>query len=311
MEQIKRVALIGLGAIGSFIAPRLEQALGDQFYVIAEGERKRRLEQDGVVVNGITHHFRVLEPDGADTCADLIMIAVKWPALDEAIAAIKNHVGPGTIILPLLNGVDSERRCAAVYGEDRVLYSIMRAPVNRDGNQVTYDKNTGFIEFGEKENENRTPRVQAVADILDAAGIRYRIREDMIRAIWQKFLLNIGDNLPCALIGAPYKAIHTSGHVQAIRMAAMREVVAVARSMDVPLGEEDIEQLIEYAKKISPDSMPSTLQDLQAGRKTEIGMFSGELIRMAKEHGVPVPCNEFLFHSILALEEKNEGKFDV
>ena len=61
---------------------------------------------------------------------------------------------------------------------------------------------------------------------------------------------------------------------------------------------------------VKPSARYSTLQDLDAGRHTEIDMFSGALIRMGKELGIPTPYNEFAYHMIKALEEKNDGKFD-
>lgn len=54
----------------------------------------------------------------------------------------------------------------------------------------------------------------------------------------------------------------------------------------------------------------STLQDIEAGRHTESDMFSGALMRMGKELGIPTPYNEYTYHMIKALEEKNDGKFD-
>ena len=61
---------------------------------------------------------------------------------------------------------------------------------------------------------------------------------------------------------------------------------------------------------VKPSARYSTLQDLDAGRHTEIDMFSGTLIRMGKELGIPTPYNEFAYHMIKALEEKNDGRFD-
>lgn len=54
----------------------------------------------------------------------------------------------------------------------------------------------------------------------------------------------------------------------------------------------------------------NTLQDLDAGRHTEIDMFSGALMRMGRELGIPTPYNEYTYHMIKALEEKNDGLFD-
>ena len=71
--EIKRVALVGLGAIGSYLAPRLERALGHgNFLVVASGERRGRLEREGTVINGETYHFTVADPaEGAVLPADL------------------------------------------------------------------------------------------------------------------------------------------------------------------------------------------------------------------------------------------------
>lgn len=65
-----------------------------------------------------------------------------------------------------------------------------------------------------------------------------------------------------------------------------------------------------HGSAVPPSARYSTLQDIDAGRHTEIDMFSGALIRMGKELGIPTPYNEYTYHMIKALEEKNDGKFD-
>ena len=63
MREIKTVALIGLGAIGSFLASNLQRVLGENLRIVAGGARKERLERDGIVVNGVPFHFRVVAPE--------------------------------------------------------------------------------------------------------------------------------------------------------------------------------------------------------------------------------------------------------
>ena len=65
-----------------------------------------------------------------------------------------------------------------------------------------------------------------------------------------------------------------------------------------------------HGSAVPPSARYSTLQDLDAGRHTEIDMFSGALVRMGRELGIPTPYNEYTYHMIKALEEKNDGKFD-
>lgn len=87
-----------------------------------------------------------------------------------------------------------------------------------------------------------------------------------------------------------------------------RELEAVAAAKGINISKADASS--GHGSAVPPTARYSTLQDLDAGRHTEIDMFSGALMRMGKEHGIPTPYNEFAYHIIKAMEEKNDGKFD-
>ncbi len=175
MKQIKKVTLVGLGAIGSFFAPKMIRTLGDDFRVLAGGARKERLETQGVVINGVPWHFRVVDPEETGDPADLIILCVKDMALPQAFQDMKNQVGEETVILPVQNGVESEEKTAAVYGWDHVLYSLMRVSVVMKDGCASYDENGGAVYFGEKKNDPAacSDRVQAVKEVFDRCGIGY------------------------------------------------------------------------------------------------------------------------------------------
>lgn len=139
MRQIDTVALIGLGAMGAYFAPRLYEEFGEKFRVIAGGDRKKRLEENGIVINGARRYFPVVDPKECGEPADLVIIAVKGYGLDQAIEDIRNQVGENTVILSVLNGVDSEQRVIEAYGEDKVLYSYMRVSVVMKDGCTSYD----------------------------------------------------------------------------------------------------------------------------------------------------------------------------
>ena len=86
--------------------------------------------------------------------------------------------------------------------------------------------------------------------------------------------------------------------MKAISDGLRRELEAIASAKGIDIS------------KAAASSGHSTLQDLDAGRHTEIDMFSGALVRMGRELGIPTPYNEYTYHMIKALEEKNDGKFD-
>ena len=163
-KPIKTVSIIGLGAIGSFFAFQLKAVLGYRLRIIAGGERKDRLEREGVTVNGVNHHFHIVSPDqdcGGDY-PDLAIIITKFPALSQAIKDMKNQIGPDTLIMAPLNGVEAEDMVASVYGWDNLLYSLAKVSVVMKDGQASFKPDAARIEFGEKRNQVITRQVSAV-----------------------------------------------------------------------------------------------------------------------------------------------------
>lgn len=307
MKEIKTVALIGLGAIGCSMARGLRRAVGEEnFRVIADGSRRERIEK-GIVINGETCHFRTTAPAEQTGPADLVVVAVKYLALPQAIRDIRNQVGPETVILSFLNGVTSEEEIAAVYGWEHVLYALVRkSVVMRDG-VCTYD-DWGTYYFGERENPTISARVQPICDLFQKAGLRWEVPRDVVREQWVKYMGNISENQSSAILGIPYGAWHTDGNdANWIREAACREAIAVANKMGIDLGEAELENQRAIVKSVPASGKTSMLQDIEAGRPTEVDMFAGALCRLGREHGVPTPINDLFYHMIRVLEQKNRG----
>lgn len=306
--EMKTVALIGLGAMGVFFAPRLEEHLGrENFCVIAEGERKERLETKGVTINGVNYRFPICTPkEGKET--DLIIMAVKDMGLDQAIRDIRSFVGPKTQILCVMNGVESEERVAAVYGWEHVLYSYMRMSIVMKDGKADFDPYWGKVYFGEAKNEEPlTERVQAVKAVMESCDIPYRIEKDMLWGLWFKYMCNVGENLTCALLGIPFGAYGKSEAANEIRWTAMKEVQAVAEKKGIVITDEVMEKQHQTILRIPFYNRPSTLQDLEGKKKTEVEMFAGSMVKMGEELGVPTPICWMFLHGIHVLEEKNAG----
>lgn len=308
MREIETVTLVGLGAMGAFFTPGLTAALGSGFRVLAEGERKKRLER-GVAINGQPVPVHVVEPGDDTGPADLVIIAVKDYALDQALAQMANQVGPDTILLPVLNGMTCVHRTGAVYGPEKVLHASMWVAASMDDGVAVYDSEHGLIRFGEAKNDTLSPRVQAVEALFRRAGIRYKIEPDMVRCQWLKFMGNVSENLPCALLGVPYGAYQMGGGADALRQAAMGEVAAVAKAAaGVELGAADMAVRDGVVARQDPASRPSTLQDLDRKKPTEVDLFAGYVVELGRQYGVPTPVCQVLLHGIHVLEAKNRGE---
>ena len=310
MKKIEKVTLIGLGAMGVFFAPRISAKLGANFRILASGERKERLEKRGVTVNGINYHFPIITPDVEGDPADLVIIAVKGYDLPQAIADIKNQIGPDTIILSVLNGVESEKQVAAVYGWDHMLYSYMRVSIVMKDGKTDFNPELGVIRFGDAKNdpENLSENVLACKELFDACTIKNKVDDDMLKGIWFKFMCNVAENMTCAMFGVPFGAFQKSDDANYFRNAAMWEVIRIANKLGVEIGQEEIDRQNHTLGRIPYENMPSTLQDLKNGKHTEVDMFAGTVVRLGKELGVETPICEMFYHGIRLIEARMFGE---
>lgn len=270
--------------------------------LIAGGERFKRLTEEGFFVNGKHYLIPVAAPDDPRPPADLLIVAVKHHHLDKAIRDIKNMVGDKTIIMSVMNGIDSEEQIGRAYGMDRVLYAVaVGMDALKEGNTVTYTRQ-GKIFFGERENDVVTERVKRVQALFDRAGIAYEMPPDMIRILWWKFMINVGTNQASAALRAPYGVFQRSPEARDLMESAMREVMALAAKANIHLFEEDIQNWYTVLSGLSPEGKTSMLQDVEAGRKTEVEMFAGKVIELGRRYNVPTPVNQKLFETIKQIE---------
>ncbi len=303
MKPIKNVAVLGAGAIGASYAAMFFDASGFSTLLVAKDQRYDRLKSEGLIVNRKKYSIRVVHPDEAVPPADLIIVALKNHDLPDAVHDLKNLVGNVTIVLSVMNGLDSEEYLGSVYGMDKLLYAIaVGIDALREGNSVTYTT-SGKIVFGEAENSHPSERVLRVQSAFEQAGINFETPTDMIRALWWKFMVNVGINQASAVMRAPYGVFQSSPEARALVDTLMQEVIVLGAREGVNLVEKDLDDWNAVLNTISPKGKTSMLQDIEAGRKTEVDVFGGKVVELGKKHGIPTPVNQTLLSIIHVLEQ--------
>ena len=296
-QAIEKIAIIGAGALGATYGSLLYEMDPESGCFIASGARYERLRRDGVIVNGKRYVPTVVRPEEV-TPADLVIVAVKHYHLDQAISEMKGAVGPQTIIISVMNGIDSEERIGEVYGNSKVIYGLtLGIDAVREGNSTTF-KNQGRILFGEEKNAEITSRVRRISDLFTRAGIAHEIPLDMIRSLWYKFMINVGVNQVSAILRAPYGVLQSSPEARDLIDSAMLEVITIARTLHVDLSEKDIGESYKVLGTLNPIGKTSMLQDIEAGRPTEVEMLAGTVIELGKRHGVVTPVNQKLYDDL-------------
>jgi 2-dehydropantoate 2-reductase len=303
--KIKKVSIIGLGALGILFGHQLSKKMPQaDLRIIADQERINRYKNEGVYCNGERCNFHYMTPNEICQPADLLIFAVKNDGLHNAISAVKNHVGENTIILSALNGITSEAIIGETYGVDKILYCVAQGmDAVKVGNQLTYD-HMGMLCFGDRKPGIISEKANRVAAFFEKTDVPYEVDANMVKRLWGKFMLNVGVNQTVAVFQSNYGEIQREGKARDMMIAAMREVIAISEKEGIYLTEADLDYWLSVLATLSPDGKPSMAQDVEAKRPTEVDLFAGTVLTLAEKHGVSTPVNKELYDRIQFLESQ-------
>ena len=306
MKEIKKVSLIGLGGIGASFGAKIHKYDNNMLRVTADSKRIERYKNAGVYINDERVDFNYFVPGINIEKADLLIIATKYQGLKDAIEESKNHVNDDTIIISLLNGIESEDIIHKYYPNNKILYSfVVGSDIVRENRRITY-KNLGNITFGDKSNETLSKQVSLIKDLFDKCDIPYNIPVNMEKAMWSKFMFNVGINQSSAVLGAPYGVFNNIPESREVMKALMNEVVEISVKAGVNLSSEDMDLFLNKTlPSLSAHGKTSMLQDIEAGRKTEVEMFSETVVNMGLKYNIPTPVNQ-VFYNMIRTKEKSK-----
>ena len=301
--EMKTVSIIGLGALGTMFGHQLAKHMPkEDLRIIADQARITKYQNDRMYSNGELCDFQFVTPQAQTGPADLVLVAVKYLHLQDALRAIKNQVGENTVILSLLNGITSEGIIADVYGADHVVYCVAYGmDAVREGNRLTF-QNMGKLSIGTIGGKPQPDIVQRVARFFEKVSFPYEVDAQMAKRMWGKFMLNVGVNQTVALFGPNYGAIQQPGSQRETMIAAMREVISLSQAEGVDLSEEDLQYWLNILVTLNPEGKPSMRQDVEARRPSEVALFAGAVLELSQKHGLHAPVNRMLFDGIAQLE---------
>ena len=302
--EIKKVTLIGLGALGVMFGNQLQKTMPKgSFKVVADKERIDRYLDQGIYCNGVNCSFDFVSSDHDESPCDLAIFAVKYNGLKEAIESMRPLIGKDTIIISTLNGIKSEEVLVKAFGHEKVVYCVAQGmDAVKEGNALTYNS-MGMLVIGEEKMSSPSERVLHLYDFLRSHGINAEIENDMRKKMWGKLMLNVGVNQVVSLYGGTYAELHKEGSSRDLMKAAMREVIALSEKEGVNLTETDLTYWLGVLGKLSPEGKPSMRQDVEAKRKSELELFAGTVLEYGEKHGIDTPVNREIFDRITELEK--------
>ena len=304
--MIKTVNVIGLGALGMLFGGFITDNIGDrgEIHYVMDRARFERHKSDKYTVNKQPRVYEIQPVDDAKP-ADLLLIGVKYPGLDAALDMMKPCLDDHTIIMSMMNGVNSEEKIHEKYPNNTIIYTVPQGmDAMRFGTDMVYSQAGAlFIGLTPNADEAEKEALDQVVEFFEYVKMPYVVDPDIMYRMWFKYMLNVGTNQTCMVYNVSYGKLTESGSEQYVTyISAMREVKEIAAKRGITLTEDDIEHVVEMENTLDPEATPSMGQDRMAKRHSEVDMFAGVVIKLGKEYGIRTPANEYLYRRVKEIE---------
>jgi 2-dehydropantoate 2-reductase len=300
-----RICIVGCGAVGSLFAANLAQL--DDLEVWAydlASEHVDAINVNGLRLSGagdVVGRVRATADAGELPACDFGIVATKAMHTEGAIAATSHAFADGAVC-SVQNGLGNEEALA------RHVSRVIRGTTFPAGRLVE----PGHVQWDVKGDTTIGPfepspaaqaDIERLAEACTRAGLPTAAVADARGPQWRKVIFNAATNPVGALTGLSHGRVCEDPALRRLVTGLVDEGKAVADAQGIEL-DADPEELIDHAARpeVAYDHKASMLQDVEAGRETEIDYLNGGIVRFGREHGVPTPLNEAIVALVKGLE---------
>lgn len=320
-----RIGIIGTGGIGGVVGGMLARAGHDVTLIDQWSEHIDAIKRDGLVVSAPSYEHRtrpkaiqISELQGVGDPFDLVFIAVKLYDTGWATVLMRGYATPDAPFVVFQNGV-SDEQVAGIVGRERTLGAVITigGVCNEPGTVVRTDQRTSGFKIGEMDGRD-TPRAREIAAIVnDVEGTE--VTTNLAGERWSKLMINCMSNGVAGLTGYKSAEVRSVPEPRRVGIQLGAETVRVATALGLTLepllglqpeaiaeaadgrGIEEVESTLLEASRHSGAGMPSLLQDVLKGRRTEIEYLNGYVSEQGRKVGVPTPFSDRIVELVLDL----------
>jgi len=312
MKKIKRVCVVGAGAIGSLFVGHLG-AVVDTTVLTRREDHARALNENGLKVSGKselhTHVTASTDPVALGDI-DLVIIATKALAVEASAKTIAGHF-PRAHVLMVQNGLGCEEMISR-YGDWPIISGVtFMSGTRHTDTHVEYELDTATWMGPWAERHAKYEYVQQVAALMHKSGLKAEAYADLLPHQWSKLIFNSAVNSIAALTGLAhvkaYALQDTREDLGHLVYNMMDEAKRIAAARGVTLADDPWEMNVNAVSRGSTSGeeyahVPSMLDDVRNQRLTEIDWITGSIVREAERAGVPAPYHETLYRLVKAYE---------
>lgn len=303
-----KIAIIGAGAMGCLFGGKLSQSSSNEVCLLDVWKD----HMDAVNANGLimeegdkTLNYPAVKgftDAGAVGPVDLAIVFVKSTLTAQAVASNKAVFGPETLVLTLQNGMGNLDLIGAEIGSENLLAGTTSHGALMLGPGKMRHTGIGGTTIGELDGK-ATDRIEKVAACLREAGMETEISDNVLGLVWDKLLVNVGINALTGITKLHNGELLEHPEINLILEMAVKEAEAVAKAKGILLGFPDGTAHCRQVASATAANKSSMLQDILGGKKTEIDMINGAIVKEGAALGVPTPVNQVLTSLIQFMEK--------
>ena len=297
-----KIAIIGSGGVGGYFGARLAASGADVTFV-ARGKHLEAMRKNGLKVLsalGDLHLPQVKATDDTKTIGpvDVVMIAVKLWATEEAAQSAKPLIGPNTVVVSFQNGVIAVDTLIPILGKQHVMGGVSNiAALIEEPGVIRHNGNMANLFFGELDGKP-SARAQGFAELCKKAGISTHLVDDIHTAIWEKYVRLVTLSALTSLTRMPIGPIRSDPDTRALMQQVMEEVVAIARAKGAKLDANIVADQLTKVDGYPATMVASMCGDLRRGNRLELPWLSGTVAKLGKELDIQTPANQFVYAAL-------------
>lgn len=306
-----KIAIAGSGAMGCRFGSMLDDAGNNVLLVDSWFEHVKAINNKGLEIvdeNGSRYKkMTAIFPEEAFGEVDLLIVFTKAMQTDSMVNSCKQLIGENTRVLTLQNGLGNIENLEKYVPRDRLIAGVTTFGTELLGPGKIQALGSGEVQIMQVNGEI-TNEIREIATIMNQAGLNVEISPDVFVSIWKKVAFNCVLNPLCTLMGSTVGTVGSYTAINEVIHQIIDEIILVAQAERVKLEKSEIVEMITnvFDPSMSGNHIPSMLQDIENGRKTEIDYLNGAIVKRAESYRIPVPVNLLISNLIQMMEETRE-----
>lgn len=301
-----KFGIVGIGGVGGYFAACLTAA-GHEVALLARGANLAALRERGIRLTGPlgpleTGPLRASDDPRALAGAEAVIVTTKLYDLEGVARQAAPMVGPGAVVVPVQNGVEAEAILARALPQAKVLKatiyisSFLAAP-----GTILLKSPFCRLRIAAASGPSGDDVQRVAAALHNPPRIECAVSPDIDADLWRKFAMLAPFSAVACMARKPTGPVLADPALRADVVAAIGEVAAVARARGIALPPDIVDATLATIGQFPPDSQPSMMEDLAAGRPLELEYLAGAVVRFGKALGIPTPVHEKAYRELLPL----------